>query len=142
MVGGLVAVTLATGRYDPGLHAKLGSPYVQIQGLTIPHPDKTMILMTGEQPLAYLIPSLPAEIPVLRIDGLLAGPFDGSGMTKDMKARVATHRGDLFLIADADERKAAREAIAAYHLRIVESECRRVTTNLGGPYQFCPLVPT
>ncbi len=146
IVGALLAISVVTGRYDPGPHAKLDAPYVQLPALPIPHPKTTMILMTGEEPLAYLIPSLPPEIPVLRIDGLIAGPFDGSRMTAAMRARVQAHRGDLFLIASdddamVDEEKAAREAVAAYDLRIAGSACLRFTTNLGGPYRFCPLVP-
>jgi hypothetical protein len=141
----LLGIAFVTGRYEPGPHAKLDAPYVQLPNLPIPHPKTTMILMTGEEPLAYLIPSLPPEIPVLRIDGLIAGPFDGSRMTAAMRARVQAHRGDLFLIASddhamVDEEKAAREAIAAYDLKIVASTCRRFTTNLGGPYRFCPLI--
>jgi hypothetical protein len=131
--------TFATGRYDPGPHAPLVDPYVQIQGLSLPDPAHSMILMTGEEPMAYLIPALPTPIPVLRIDGLIAGPEDGSDMTRDMRARVAAHRGDLYLLAAVSEEDAAQSAAAHYHLRIVESHCQLITTNLGGPYHFCPL---
>ena len=132
--------TFVTGRYDPGPHANLVDPYVQIQGLSLRDPAHTMILMTGEDPIAYLIPELPPSIPVLRIDGLIAGPVDGSQMTRDMRARVAAHRGDLYLLAAVSEEDAAESAAAHYHLRIVEPHCQLITTNLGGPYHFCPLV--
>ena len=95
------------GRYGFGDHAAVHDPYVRVEGLSFPDPADTMLLMTGHEPMAYLIPSLPPAIPVLRIDGWLAQPDDGSGLTASMRARVAAHRGDLFLLAAPDERTAA-----------------------------------
>jgi hypothetical protein len=89
--------------------------------------------------MAYLIPSLPPAIPVLRIDGWLAQPDDGSGLTASMRARVAAHRGDLFLLAAPEARTAADRATTAYGLEIVTAQCREIRSNLGGPYQLCPL---
>ena len=87
----------------------------------------------------YTLSRSPAEIPVLRIDGWLASPGDGSSMTATMRSRVGSHTGDLFLLASPGENEVAQAATAAYGLRIVEAECQVVTTNLGGPYEFCPL---
>jgi hypothetical protein len=114
-------------------------PYVQAAIPPIPHPDRTMILMTGEAPLAYLVPSLPEQIPVLRIDGWLIQPQDGSRLTKESRRRVASFDGDLFVIADAGEIPRSRDALAVYGLAMIAAECRNIETNLGGPYRFCPL---
>ncbi|MGH6877440.1 MAG: hypothetical protein ACREHV_08695 [Rhizomicrobium sp.] len=114
-------------------------PYVQAAIPPIPHPDDTMILMTGEAPLGYLAPSLPPQIPLLRIDGWLIQPQDGSRLTAVTRKRVAAFRGDLFVIADAGEIMRSRDALAAYGLAMNEPECRNIVTNLGGPYRFCPL---
>jgi hypothetical protein len=98
-----------------------------------------MVLMTGHEPMAYMIPTFPAQIPVLRIDGWLASPGDGSSMTATMRSRVGAHTGDLFLLASPGEHAVAQAATAAYGLTIVETECQVVTTNLNGPYELCPL---
>jgi hypothetical protein len=127
------------GRYSFGNHAPVSDPYVQVHGLSFPNPTDTLLLMTGDEPMAYLIPSLPPAIPVLRIDGWLAEPNDASGLTASMRARVAAHRGDVFLLAAPREQIAADRAIAAYGLGIVTAQCREVRSNLGGPYQLCPL---
>jgi hypothetical protein len=124
----------------PG-RAPATDPYVQAAIPPIPHPDSTMILMTGEAPLGYLVPSLPAQIPVLRIDGWLIQPQDGSRLTSETRKRVAAFRGDLFVIADAGELARSRDAVAVYGLAIGEAKCRNIVTNLGGPYRFCPLAP-
>lgn len=114
-------------------------PYVQVTIPPIPHPARTMILMTGEAPMGYLVPSLPQEIPVLRIDGWLIQPSDGSRLTAQTQARVDRFRGDLFVIADAGEVARARNALAGYGLAIRAQECRDIVTNLAGPYLFCPV---
>jgi hypothetical protein len=127
------------GRYSFGDHAPVSDSYVQVQGLSFPNPADTLLLMTGYDPMAYLIPSLPPAIPVLRIDGWLAEPDDASGLTALMRVRVAAHRGDLFLLAAPREQTAADRATTAYGLEIVTAQCREVRSNLGGPYQLCPL---
>jgi hypothetical protein len=124
----------------PG-RAPATDPYVQAAIPPIPHPDRTMILMTGEAPLGYLVPSLPAQIPVLRVDGWLIQPQDGSRLTGETRKRVAAFHGDLFVIADVGELARSRDALAVYGLAIGDAKCRNIVTNLGGPYRFCPLLP-
>lgn len=119
--------------------APVTDPYVQASLPPIPHPDRTLILMTGEAPLGYLVPSLPPQIPVLRIDGWLIQPRDGSRLTAATHRRVAAFPGDLFVIADAGEILRSRDALAAYGLAMRTAECRNIETNLAGPYRFCPL---
>ena len=123
---------------EPG-RAPATDPYVQASIPPIPHPDRTMILMTGESPLGYLVPSLPPAVPVLRIDGWLIQPQDGSQLSADTRRRVDAFGGDIFLIADAGEIARSRDALAVYGLAMNAAECRNVETNLGGPYRFCPL---
>lgn len=127
------------GHYGFRDHVAMGDPYVQVSSLSFPDPGDTMLLMTGDEPMAYLIPSLPPAIPVLRIDGWLARPADASGLTASMRARVAAHHGDLFLLAAPRERMAADRASSAYGLEILTAQCREIRSNLGGPYQLCPL---
>ncbi len=138
-----VAIILLTaalfGLYGFGPRAAVRDPYVRVDGLSFPNPANTLLLMTGFEPMAYLIPSLPPEIPVLRIDGWLAEPADNSGLTAAMRARVARHRGDLFLLAAPAERMAADHATRSYGLEILTAQCREIRSNLGGPYQLCPL---
>ena len=135
----VLAATAVIARYGFGPRADLSDPYVQVARPAIAHPERSMILMAGVEPMGFIVPSLPPEIPVLRIDGWLASPRDGSALTAQMKARVRGHRGDLFLLAAPYEQMRAAQAVAAYGLAIGEAECGNVTTNLGGPYRFCPL---
>ncbi len=119
--------------------APIDDPYVQVILPPIPHPENTMVLMTGEAPLGFLAPSLPAKIAVLRIDGWLIQPQDGSRMTAEARARVAAFKGDLYVLSNEYEMGRAREALTAYDLAVDWIECRDIETNLGGPYRFCPV---
>ncbi|MGH6889457.1 MAG: hypothetical protein ACREHF_09695 [Rhizomicrobium sp.] len=134
----LVGVLACTRMYESG-RAPVSDPYVQVSLPPIPHASRTMVLMTGEAPLGYLVPSLPAQIPVLRIDGWLIQPRDGSRLTAEARRRVESFRGDIFVIADAGEILRSRDALAAYGLAMRAGECRNIVTNLAGPYLFCPL---
>lgn len=121
--------------------APLGDPYVDVAVPKIAHPAHTMILMTGNEPLGFIVPSLPHEIPILRIDGWMLQPKDGSGLTKIMRKRVAAFRGDLYLIADTNAMTRAHDALKDYGLAIVWTKCELFDTNLIGAYQLCPLAP-
>ncbi|MBU6442544.1 MAG: hypothetical protein KGR48_01430 [Alphaproteobacteria bacterium] len=139
-LGALALVTLAYTRAEKVQpRAPLGDPYVQVKMPGIADPAHTMILMTGIEPLGFLVPELPPQIPVLRIDGWLIQPNDGSTLTADTRARVAGFRGDLYLIAAPDEIARAHGAVGAYGLGFTNIACADITTNLGGPYLFCPL---
>ena len=121
----------------------MDDPYIQAALPPIPHPDHTMVLMTGDAPMGFIATTLPPQIPVLRIDGWMVQPRDGTVLTTDMKApgRGAALQagGDLYLIADANDMGRARDALADYHLAIRWPECQQFDTNLVGTYQWCPL---
>jgi hypothetical protein len=134
----LLWVQASSKALEPG-RAPATDPYVQASIPPIPHPGRTMILMTGEAPLGYLVPSLPREIPILRIDGWLIQPQDGSRLSAAARRRVDSFHGDLFVIADAGEILRSRDALAVYGLAMTAAECRNIETNLGGPYRLCPL---
>lgn len=141
-LGGLCAVSLLVARSDFLERAPVEDPYVQVALPPIPSPDKTMVVMTGDAPLGFIATTLPPQIPVLRIDGWMVQPRDGSGLTKSMKQRVAAHMasgGNLYLIADAGDMGRARDALADYRLAIRWPECQQFDTNITGTYQWCPL---
>jgi hypothetical protein len=101
------------------------------------------VVMTGDAPLGFIATQLPSRIPVLRIDGWMVQPRDGTEITRRMKDRVAAHLkagGDLFLIADATDMTRARDALSDYNLAIDWPQCQQFDTNLVGAYQWCPLL--
>lgn len=144
-LGVLGFAILVTARSDFLERAPVEDPYIQVALPPIPRPDRTLVVMTGDAPMGFIATQLPPQIPVLRIDGWMVQPRDNSGLTRQMKQRVAAHLaggGDLFLIADAADMARARAATADYQLAIRATECQQFDTNLGGTYQWCPLART
>ena len=142
ILGALCFAVLVTARSDFLERAPVEDPYVQVAMPPIPHPDRTMVLMTGDAPMGFIATTLPPQIPVLRIDGWMVQPRDGSGLTQQMRARVSAHRragGDLYLIADATDMGRARDALGDYGLAIRWTECQQFDTNIAGTYQWCPV---
>ena len=132
-----------TARSDFLERAPVEDPYIQVALPPIPSPDKTMVLMTGDAPMGFIAPSLPHQIPVLRIDGWMVQPKDGTlhhqARCGPGWRRISTQGGDLYLIADATDMGRARDALADYGLAIRWTECQQFDTNLVGTYQWCPL---
>ena len=142
ILGALCFAILVTARSDFLERAPVEDPYIQVALPPIPHPDRTMVLMTGDAPMGFIAPSLPHQIPILRIDGWMVQPKDGTLLTRQMRRRVAAQLregGDLYLIADATDMGRAHDALADYGLAIRWTECQQFDTNLVGTYQWCPL---
>jgi hypothetical protein len=142
ILAALCFAILVTARSDFLERAPVEDPYIEVALPPIPNPDKTMVLMTGDAPMGFIAPSLPHQIPILRIDGWMVQPKDGTRITRNMRARVAGHLrngGALYLISDATDMGRARDALADYGLAIRWTECQQFDTNITGTYQWCPL---
>ncbi len=98
-----------------------------------------MVLMTGNAPMGFLAPSLPPQVPIIRIDGWMIQPKDGSKLTALAKARVGGFKGDLYVIFDAYEVARGIDALADYGLVLDDKACGDIETNLTGDYRFCPV---
>jgi hypothetical protein len=132
----VAALCMRTGIMD---RAPLGDPYIQVTMPPIPDPDHTMVLMTGESPLGFLAPSIPHQIPIIRIDGWMIQPKDGSQLTAQARARVDAFKGYLYAIFTDFEVARSADALADYGLAFDLSQCGDIETNLGEDYRFCPL---
>lgn len=133
---------LLTARSDFLERAPLEDPYIKVALPPIPRPGQTLVVMTGDAPMGFIVPSLPHQIPVLRIDGWMVQPKDGTLLTRRMRARVAAQfqsGGDVYLMSDATDMGRARDALAQYGLAIRWTECQQFDTNIVGTYQWCPV---
>src|SRR5205814_10440770 len=60
----LCAACLLTARSDSLERAPIEDPYVEPALPPIPHPDRTMVVMTGDAPMGSLATTLPRQVPV------------------------------------------------------------------------------
>ncbi len=138
----LLLAVAATTRVDYIERSPVSDPFVQADLPKIEHPEKAMVLLTGNGPLGFIAPSFPKQIPLLRIDGWMVQPQDGTRLTAMMKGRVyewIARKRDLYVLSDAYDMGRARDALAEYHLRIDWLKCTVFDTNIIGDYEFCPL---
>jgi hypothetical protein len=138
----LFLATAATTHVEYIERSPISDPFVQADVPKIVHPEKAMVLLTGNGPLGFIAPSFPHIIPLLRIDGWMVQPQDGTRITKTMKSRVwghMAHGGDLYVLSDAYDMGRARDALVEYGLRIDWLKCTVFDTNIIGDYEFCPL---
>ena len=139
MLGALAALAIAFTRPMWLPRAPVDDPYIQVDTFKIADPKHSMVLMAGEAPMGYIVPSLPPEIPVLRIDGWMIQPKDGSRLTAATMRRVHYFHGDIYLLAEQYEIGRASEALNDYGLSMRYADCQDIETNLAGPYKFCPV---
>jgi hypothetical protein len=138
----LFLATAAVTRVDYIERAPISDPFVQADLPKIERPQKAMVLLTGNGPLGFIAPSFPRNISLLRIDGFMVQPQDGTQMTRMMKNRVVSHMahgGDVYVLSDAYDMGRARDALVGYGLRIDWLKCTVFDTNIIGDYEFCPL---
>ena len=136
----LVGTALEEKTYDWNEKVPLSKPYVKVDLPALPHPEKTMILTAGtKEPTAYLIPSLPPGIPVLRIAGEVGDNASKGTLWTMIAERMRAHQGDLYLLISDEDRAKGRKAAAQYGLLMDEVGCASFSSNLGGPYELCPL---
>jgi len=138
----LFLATAASTHVDYIERSPISDPFVDADVPKIAHSEKAMILLTGNGPLGFIAPSFPHNIPLIRIDGWMVQPQDGTEITTTMKNRVRGHLsrgGDLYVLSDAYDMGRTRDALVEYGLRIDWLKCTVFDTNIIGDYEFCPL---
>ncbi|MBX7199032.1 MAG: hypothetical protein K1X51_06605 [Rhodospirillaceae bacterium] len=147
--GAILLVVTVTAR--PGDWIRLPAwteKMVEVSAPPLPDPAHTMILMVGLEPLSYVIPSLPPEMPVVRLQGYFTDPKDDTGMNRLIRERLAAHQGSFYLLSAAWDHDVAVAVLPQFGLSADFSACERVVTNLQPPpdeamrITLCPVTRT
>jgi hypothetical protein len=138
LIGVLVAVQSALD-VDPVRQSWRGK-YVEVQLPPIAQRADNMVLMAGYAPMAFVIPSFPAEVRFLRIDGWTVQRQDAtSGLARQMRQAVAQHQGNLLMLFSPAEQAEAVRAAHDYGLELVKPACAAITSNIAAPLRLCSL---
>jgi hypothetical protein len=124
-----------------------GDDYFGVTPPVLPDPDHTMILMTGHEPTAYVIPFFPRQIRFLRIQSYFTGPSPNpNGTDRLMQGLVAAHRGPLYILYRGTEQDMADDALHAYGLTRQPGSCQtlhpHIESQIDDRLYFCPAVRT
>ncbi len=134
----LIAVVALTTLYK-GNRAPFADAMVVVDVPAIARPEATMALMTGFEPMGFVIPEFPASIPFLRVHGYLVGPDKDTAFLRSMTDRIAAHLtsgGDLFVLFYPSETERSDRALGQLHLTRTE-DCVDVTSNLAPVLRWC-----
>jgi hypothetical protein len=140
----LLLLVTATVRIDEDWTRKawgpgLGGRFVEVSPPAFADPSRTLILMAGLAPTAFVIPSFPSEIAFLRPVSYLAGPDHSTRFIETLKARIAAHSGEIFTLQPEWERHAVRDSFPLLGLAADFESCRKLPNAHDNTIEICPV---
>jgi len=140
----LIAVTLQPA--DWGRSAWSDS-YLGVQAQTLPPSQSTLVLVSGYEPMAYIIPFFPPEVRFLRIHGYMTGPSSHPhALDHLMHTIIAAHKGPLYSLHRPYEAPAAHHALEFHGLARSDTNCREILPSVEPswqqPFFLCNVFPS
>lgn len=115
--------------------------FVDVRLPPIEEPAETMVLMAGFQPYSHVVPSLPASMPVVRLQSNFASPGEPKGINRTIKMRIANWPGSfLLLLPTYDVPWVSREVLPQFGLKTMVASCKLVKPNFSEDLSLCPVV--
>ncbi len=144
LTAAVLALTVVTMKPVDWTRVPWSERWVSAVAPKLADPDHTVVLITGHEPLSYLIRFFPPAARFLRIHSGFTGPYEPTvRFNVEMHSIVARHRGPLFVLYNPNEAGSAETHLAAYRLAIDKRACQLVPSNIGYlPYLFCRLQRT
>lgn len=99
-----------------------GSNYFGIVIPVIPEMEKSMVIMTSNSPIAFVIPSFPRETRFIRIQS----NFDYIASDKwkqKVKEIIASHTGPFFLLTTKNSSQESYNIIRQYNFEMIKESC-------------------
>lgn len=123
--------------------------YFRITPPKLDDPAHTLVLMAGYGPLAYVIPSFPAQVPFVRIQSNFIWTTETSvGFSQVVRNRISHHDGPIYVMFEFSDREGDKEGVVrilqAYGLMLWMGECTAINSFIGYSsqgdlIQFCPV---
>ena len=137
-------VTLRPGNWG---RVSWGTDYFGVQPPALADPANTMVLMTGVEPSAYVIPFFPEPVRFVRIESYFTGPSESpNGFDQRMQQLIADHQGPLYILYRSYEDERSKAALQHFNLQIQAGKCQQlkphIEEHIKGPLYFCAVTPT
>jgi hypothetical protein len=118
----VLLVTTVPGHWD---RRSWGSDYFDVSLPPLANQPDAIVLVTGHDPIGYLIPFFPPQVRFLRIQGYMTGPSSVLNETDRLMMRaVAEHTGPLLILYRVYEEWNAKKALEFYGLEMDHSSCQ------------------
>ena len=126
-----VALTVATG-YPQALEPVrrvFGPRFVEVSSLPVMGND-ALLVMAGDHPAAFIVPSLPPPVRVIRINDWPFLDQNGQdGFEPLIRRTIANHTGPMLMLTHPEDLERARNIAMLFGLRLL-NDCSTVSTNL------------
>ena len=134
----LVVATSYPKSLEP-VRVPFGPRFVHVEGIP-PLSADTLVVMAGDQPAAFIVPSLPPELRVIRInDWPFLGQSGQDGFEPLIRRTIANHKGPMVLLTHPDDLQRAHNITMLFGLRTLDP-CHALKTNLTPqPFLLCGL---
>lgn len=143
VLAGTCAVLLVVTLVPPDWgRVAFGDNYFGVTPPVLADPDHTLVLMTGVEPTAYLIPSFPTAVRFLRIQSYFTGPSSTpNGFDRRMQGLITAHQGPMYVLCRGGEQPTALSVLRAYGLAAQDDDCQAMTSHIDAqlkdPLYFC-----
>jgi hypothetical protein len=123
----LVCMVFLLVTLDPGHWGRRPwtSDYFDVRLPALAEQQDAIVLVTGHDPVAYMIPFFPPEVRFLRIQGFMTGPSPTLNETDRLMMRaVADHTGPVLILFRVYEEWHALNALEFYGLELDRASCQ------------------
>lgn len=123
----LVCMVFLLVTIDPGHWGRRPwtSDYFDVRLPALAEPQKTIVLVTGHDPMAYMIPFFPPQVRFLRIQGFMTGPSPTLNETDRLMMRtLADHTGPVLVLFRVYEEWNTLNSLEFYGLELDRSSCQ------------------
>jgi hypothetical protein len=101
------------------------SDYFDVRLPAIIEPQNTIVLVTGHDPMAYMIPFFPPQVRFLRIQGFMTGPSPNPNETDRLMMKIlADHTGPVLVLFRVYEEWNTMKSLEFYDLQLDRSSCQ------------------
>jgi hypothetical protein len=144
---GLLVFSLVLTRPAQWERVPWADDYFGVNLPVLQDPDRTLVLMAGQDATAFIIPFFPPPVRFVRIQGYFTGPTDNPSLyDRRIKEAVIGHRGPAYAVFRGRwESREAAKALASYGLGIDQAACQPLLTRLDRflqePLTFCRVAP-
>lgn len=105
----------------------------------VPDPANALVLVSGHEPLSFLVPLFPKELRFLRIDSTFTlSDNPDVGFRKLFRDAIAEARGPIHSLHISTEEGEVVKKLAVYGLELDKDSCHAIVSPIGAaPYAFC-----
>jgi hypothetical protein len=108
-----------------------------VQTPAIDDPEQSIIIMTGYDPTAYVIPFFPTTVRFVRVESNFTNPNAKNKMQVSIRQLLSLHKGPIYLLHVEGNSDAEITALESYSLTVNLNECKAIVSRLDQGLNIC-----